>query len=161
MKGHKTDLLFGITSKIPRSRKHYFLADFDEIKEETLMDRVGRILFNKHTFGVVYLIETGKGFHLANFTEKLKLAIYIKLLKEMKSDKEFIRWVKKVGYGVLRLSRRSGHKTVPLLRSILLPPYKYRHRENVFIKNFYFTALKLEERDKNIRRVVVYEKKDE
>lgn len=163
VKGKDTDLLIGITSIIPRRKSHFFLADFDSQDEEAVMQKVGRVLFDKEKFGVVYMVKTGRGFHLLNFTHRLSLNKYVLLLKKMGADKKFIKWVKKVGYGVLRLSRRGYYKdgyitgtNVPRLYRVLIPSYKYKKRENKFYRSFYFSILRFEQDISDIKRVRVY-----
>jgi len=138
-----TDLLIGICSLDPETGKHFFLADFDDVTEEELMDRVGKILVSKYQLkGKFYLIKSGKGLHLISFSNLLDLKTYVKILKEMKADEKFIFWVKKVKYGILRLSRRSSHRKVPKISKILLSPYP---AEDSDIKYWYFVLLNLEE----------------
>ena len=79
----KTDLLFGIVSEVPNKRnRHFFLADFDDILESTVMRRIGRILFDKYKFGTVYLVRTGRGWHVASFSVRLTLEEYVKILED-------------------------------------------------------------------------------
>jgi hypothetical protein len=166
---HMTDLLFGIKSVIPGSDKHFFLGDFDidddefHTGENLLMERVGNVLFNKYLFGTVYMSKTGKGYHLACFSVGLPLDLYVTILKEMKADDKYIEWVEKVKYGVLRLSRRSSHHTVPALYRVLLPPWSavyrrhplYTVKENTFSRDFYINLLRIEQGIEKIVRVRV------
>lgn len=155
----KTDLLFGVVSFASGKDEHYFFADFDNMTELELMEKVGKILIEKHKFGVCYIVRSGKGLHVLNFTEKLTLAKYVKLLEELGSDPKFVEWVEKVKYGVLRISRRSNHMRVPRLSKVLLSPYK--KSEDLFMRNFYFMLLKLELAYINVERVIVREKIDD
>ena len=150
----ETDLLIGLPSIIPNTDKHFFLADFDNTNIKKLMEKVGRILFDKYKFGAVYLIKSSdKNYHLVSFSKRLTLKEYLKILKEMGSDEKFIEWVKKVKYGVIRLSRRSSHFKVPVLLKALIPPYKYK--EDIFYRNLYFSFLKLESKIFEVKRVLV------
>jgi hypothetical protein len=150
----RTDLLFGIVSNVPNEdSKHFFLADFDNISEKEIKRKVGKILFDKYNFGPVYVMKTGKGYHLLCFSVKLSLRKYVKILKEVKADSMFIEWVSKVKYGVLRLSRRSTHLNVPYLAMVLFPDYRYE--EYAFCKDFYFSTLKIEDDIREIVRVKV------
>lgn len=146
-----TDLLYGITSY--QRGKHYFMADFDKINEEVLIERVGKILFDKYKLGHVYMIRTGKGFHIVSFSSPMRIDRYIRILKDMKADPLFIKWVKRVRYGVLRMSRRSSHMTVPILYKIFLSPYG--NEEDEYLRTIYLNFLRLERRFKKVRRVVV------
>jgi len=154
----KTDLLFGIVSFTNGKDRHFFLADFDNATEIELMEKIGKILIDKHKFGVCYLIKSGKGYHVLNFTEKLTLEKYIELLQELESDPLYIKWVKKVGYGVLRISRRSIHMKVPKLRKVLLSPYK--NEEDISVRNFYFMLLRLEMAYASVKRIIVKEEEE-
>jgi hypothetical protein len=69
----------------------------------------------------------------------------------MKADEKFIFWVKKVKYGILRLSRRSSHRKVPKISKILLSPYPAEESD---IRFWYFTLLNLEE-TYDVKRVIV------
>jgi len=154
----KTDLLFGIVSKVPsEGGRHFFLADFDDISEKTILRRIGRILFDRHRFGVTYLIKSGRGWHVASFSVKLTLPYYARILEEMKADSEYIRWVKKVRYGVLRVSRRSSHGEVPFVYKVLVPPWK--SKDDLY-RDFYINLLSFEDKVETIRRVRVVEQKE-
>lgn len=146
-----TDLLFGITSY--QNGKHYFMADFDNIDEQVLMNRVGTILFDKEKLGHVYMIRSGKGFHLVEFSTPMRIDRYVRILKKMKADPLFIKWVKRVRYGVLRLSRRSSHMNVPYLYKILLSPNN--REENEWMRTLYLNLLSFEKKYRMVRRVVV------
>ncbi|MEM2146105.1 MAG: hypothetical protein QW279_12140 [Candidatus Jordarchaeaceae archaeon] len=143
-------MLVGMRSGIDR---HFFFADFDNVSEKVLLERVGKILFNKRKFGPVYMLKTGRGWHLLCFSVSLSLEEYVEILKEMKADEKFVEWVEKVGYGVLRLSRRSSHLNVPYLYKVLIPPWSFK--EDVAARNFYFKILNIESSINNIVRVVV------
>lgn len=149
---HKTDLLIGF-SNLTEKGKYFFFADFDEISEEELMRRVGSILFDEHEFGNCYLVKSGRGWHLVNFTEKMNLEEYVKILEEMGVEENYIRWIRKVEYAILRIARRSSHKKVPVLMRVLISPHK--KKEDVFYRDFYFTLLGLEKAYKDIIRVAV------
>jgi hypothetical protein len=149
----ETDLLIGIVSKV--GDKHYFLADFDKGSKKEIMNKVGKVLFDKYKFGNCYLIKSGRGWHLANFSKKLSLEDYVKILKEIGACNKFIEWVEKVKYGVLRVSRRSSHFLVPKLVAVLKSPYN--EEENIFLRNFYFSILELEENYTDVKRVRVFE----
>ena len=141
-------------SKVPGEKgMHFFLGDFDDVGEELIMDRIGNILFNRHKFGMTYLIKTGRGWHIASFSVKLPLAEYTEILEEMRADEEYVKWVRKVKYGVLRISRRSVHFTVPYLYRVLIPPWK--SDENTFYRDFYFSLLSMENEIMDIQRVRV------
>lgn len=160
-KGWKvTDLLVGIASPIPNSNKHFFLADFDHESPEEIMGLVGKILFDKHKFGNCYLIKSGKGYHVISFSKKLTINKYANILEEMDADPKYIEWIRHVKYGVLRMGRRSSHKKVPKLIAILKSPY--HKQEDVFIRNYYFNLLSLEDNIYDIIRCKVfdYDKKD-
>jgi len=151
---HNTDLLIGVASPIPNEpTKHFFLCDWDEKTPEEIMGLIGKVLFNKYRFGDCYLIQSGKGYHLINFTEKLSIRKYVKILDEIKADPKFVEWVERVSYGVLRLSRRSSHQKVPHLVAILKSPY--RKTEDIFARNYYFNLLSLESKITHIQRVNV------
>lgn len=147
-----TDLLYGIVSCQSKGR-HYFMADFDNVSEKELMKRVGSVLFDKEKFGHVYMIRTGRGFHLVSFSKPIRIDRYIRILKEMKADPLFIKWVKRVKYGVVRLSRRSSHMTVPKLHRILLSPYC--NEENEILRAMYLSLLSFERRHRKVARVIV------
>lgn len=152
MKSRETDLLIGICSLDPETGKHFFLADFDDITEKELMNRVGKILIDKYKLrGRFYIINSGRGLHLISFSNYLDIKEYIKILKDMKADEKYIKWVKKVKYGILRLSRRSSHRKIPKISKILLSPYP---AEDSLIKYWYFSILNLED-SYDIKRVVV------
>jgi len=151
----ETDLLIGMTSRTPKGL-HYFLGDFDRIPSEELMNRVGEILFIKEHFGTVYMIRTGKGFHLGEFTTPITIKRYVRILKEMEADVNFIKWVNKVKYGVLRLSRRSGHWNVPYLEKVLTNPDSTK-LEDASRKAGYLMILNLESDISTVDRVEVFE----
>lgn len=149
----ETDLLLGFVSYAGK-RGHYFLADFDDVGLEELVKRVFSILMDRHGFGDVYVVRSGKGYHVLNFTNVLSLNEYAKILDEMGADKMFVKWVKKVRYGILRVSRRSSHGKVPHLECIVVS--RHRLPENAFAKWWYFTLLDAENSYKSVRRVRVY-----
>lgn len=155
----ETDLLIGITSIADSEQGlHYFMADFDDIKESSLGKRIGRILFDKHRLGTIYFIKTGKGFHLLTFSKPITLDKYIEILCDMNADPKYIHWVEKVGYGVLRMSRRSSHMTVPVMTKIFVSPFNYQ--EDSFKKLCYKNILDFEDNNCIVKRVKVYTKKD-
>ena len=147
-----TDLLFGFVN-IAQDGKYFFFADFDNLSKEEVMRRVGEVLFDRYHFGDVYLIRSGKGFHLVNFTELLSLSEYLNVLEDIGADPSFIYWVRRVGYAVLRLSRRSSHLKVPYLVGVLKSPY--HKKENKAVRDFYFALLSLESKIYKVMRVEV------
>jgi hypothetical protein len=149
----ETDLLLGFVSYAGK-RGHYFLGDFDGIGVDDLVDRVFSVLIDRHRFGDVYVVRSGRGYHVLNFTNVLSLDGYAKILDEMGADRMFVKWVKKVRYGILRVSRRSSHGKVPCLECIVVS--KYKLPENGFAKWWYFTLLDAENSYKSVRRVRVY-----
>lgn len=154
-KAYLTDLLFGIVSGI--GEKHYLLADFDAISKEEVLKRIGSILMDKYKFGDCYLVCSGNGWHVVNFSDLMSLEGYVKVLEELGCDMNYIYWIKKVRYGVLRLSRRSSHFKVPYLDGVIVSPYK--KEENEVMKGVYFGLLELEQNYKSVRRVLVYKSK--
>jgi hypothetical protein len=159
----ETDLLFGMTShagSMPlRGHErglHYFLADLDNVSLDEVMMRVGKVLYSKEHFGKVYVMKTGKGYHLCEFTHPISLRRYLRLLRAIKADVNFIKWVGKVKYGVLRLSRRSGHWNVPHLVVILNNPDSSMP-EDSSRRAAYMLILNLEEDIKDVERVEVFE----
>jgi hypothetical protein len=155
---HLTDLLYGICSYIPNSNGlHYFLADFDNESPKEIMGRAGKILIEKYRFGHLYLIKSGKGYHIVSFSKKLTINKYIKILNEMDADRRFTWWVKKTKYGIVRLSRRSSHMKVPKLVAVLKSPY---HKwEDTFARDYYLHILRLEDKIKTVKRVKVFGRK--
>jgi len=151
----ETDLLFGMTSHAPHGR-HYFLADFDGIGQQDLMMRVGKVLYTKEHFGKVYVMKTGKGYHIAEFTHPITIRRYVRILKAMEADRNFIKWVDKVKYGVLRLSRRSGHWNVPYLVVVLNNPDSHLP-EDTSRMLAYMMCLSLEDGIKTVEKVDVFE----
>lgn len=149
--GKLTDLLYGITSY--QKGKHYFMADFDHVKESALLKRIGTVLLDQERFGHIYLIKSGKGYHVVEFSTPLRIDRYVRILKKMKADPLFIKWVSRVKYGVLRLSRRSSHMTVPVLYKILLSPYNCK--EDEYLRTIYLNLLSFEKKYRKVRRVVV------
>lgn len=149
-----TDCLLGVCSISPVDKQHhYFLCDIDNPDEEAVMKKIGMILFKKEHFGHVYLVKSGKGFHVVSFSKLLTLEEYVELLEEMEADTKFIYWVNKVKYGVLRLSRRSSHRQVPKLVKVLLSPY--HTWEDIKTREIYFSFLNMEEQYEDIIRVKV------
>jgi hypothetical protein len=158
MKMHNTDLLFGVISGT--NDRHFLLADIDGGRKSEIVRRVGEVCIDKHHFGDCYLMKTGRGWHIVNFTNELSLREYVQVLSELKCDKKFIWWVNKVKYGVLRISRRSSHWNVPYLDSVVMSPYK--RKENEVKKSNYFGLLGMEKNFKNVQRVdVLYDEKDD
>lgn len=156
MKVYETDLLFGVVSGF--NNRHFLLADIDHADKKDIISRVANICIGKHELGTCYIIRTGKGWHVVNFTDELSLKRYIDILDDLECDPKFIYWVKKVGYGVLRVSRRSSHWNVPYLDSVIVSPYK--KKEHDVKKVTYFGLLDIEKNFKNVQRVsVVYDKK--
>jgi hypothetical protein len=108
-----TDLLLGLIS-MNRDKTHKFFCDIDgELDEDVLC-----FLANK--LGYICIIKSGKGYHLANFSVHLSLDELIELNEFSKADSKYIEWIKKVGYAVLRISRRSSHFKVPKLEGIVI-----------------------------------------
>jgi hypothetical protein len=154
-----TDLLFGMASPVAGTDRHWLLVDWDEKTLDEILEICGNVLFKKRGFGNCYLIKSGRGYHLINFSHKLRLETYVQILKELDACPKFIEWVeKKVFYGVVRLSRRSSHNQVPELIGVLQPPYPMG--EDIFTKNMYLNFLNLERQIQKIRRVKVYDKKN-
>jgi hypothetical protein len=157
LKKFQTDLLFGVVSGF--NNKHFLLADIDGGDREELMKRVGIVCIERHQMGDCYVVRTGKGWHVTNFTDELTLKEYIQILKELQCDPKYIWWVKKVRYGVLRVSRRSSHWNVPYLDAVFISPFKKKEHE--VKKSTYFGLLEMEQNFKNVQRVsVLYDKKD-
>jgi len=146
-----TDLLFGVISGF--GDRHYFFADIDDMKKRELVRRVRRVCIERRGMGHCYIVKSGRGWHVVNFSDELTLEEYLKALKEIGADKHYVFWVKKVGYGVLRISRRSSHWKVPRLDSIVMSPEK--KEENEMLKSAYFGLLQLEERINKVLRVKV------
>ena len=160
MTKHITDLLYGFSSKIPNSNKHVFLADLDIVEMDKIEQKVREILFKKYKFGDTYLILSSfkkrPKFHLVNFSERLSLRKLIRIAKEMEIvDPSFLEWGKKVGYLVLRVSRRSGHFCVPKLVKVFRSPYRKKEVESM--KLAYFMLLKIEDSIKEVKRVEVHD----
>lgn len=149
-----TDLLLGITSVASPVGMHYVCADWDNVPIEMVMMKAGQVLFGKYHFGNCYIMQTGRGFHLLNFSNKIPLEQYITIMKELECDRNYIAWVEKVGYGVLRISRRTPHFSIPVLSRILLSPYRVPEDESR--KHMYFASLGFETNYKSVRRVKVY-----
>ncbi len=155
MKIRETDLLYGITSYCdPFKKQHYFLGDFDSIQKKTIIRRIKKVLFEKHKFGNVYLVKSGKGFHVLSFSNKLTLRKYAQILKDMKADSKYIEWIKKVGYGVLRVSRRSSHMSVPRLTAVFISPYN--RREDTFKLMSYLLIINTEQSILDVKRVRIW-----
>jgi len=152
---HNTDLLFGMSSLVAGTDRHYLFVDWDDKNLDEILEICGNVLFKKRGFGKCYLIESGHGYHLVNFSHKLSINTYVQILKELDACPKFIEWVDKVEYGILRLSRRSKHKKVPKLVGILQPPYPMG--EDIFTRNIYLNFLNLESQIQKIRRVNVYD----
>lgn len=155
---HLTDLLMGMSSMVAGTKKHYLFVDWDDKSFDEILETCGNVLFKKRKFGNCYIIKSGHGYHLVNFSHKLSINTYVKILKELKACPKFIEWVDKVQYGILRLSRRSKHKKVPKLISILQPPCPLE--EDIYTKNMYLNFLNMENKIKKIRRVKVYDTKN-
>jgi hypothetical protein len=157
LKKFNTDLLFGVVSGFNNS--HFLLADIDGGDREETMMRIGAVCIEKHHLGDVYVVKTGKGWHVTNFTDVLTLKEYVKILRDLKADPKYIHWVKKVRYGVLRVSRRSSHWNVPYLDAVFISPFK--KKEDEVKKVTYFGLLDMEQNFKSVQRVsVLYDKKD-
>lgn len=149
-----TDLLLGMVSCciVNNEQKHYFLADLDE-KDRGNVEDIAMKLVQKFRTGNIYVVKSGKGYHLISFSKPVDINAYIKMLRFVKSDPLFIMWVKRVGYGVLRISRRSSHMQVPCVVSVMVSPYE--SRENIMVKAFYLSLLGAEEKINDVQRVLV------
>jgi hypothetical protein len=155
---HDTELLLGVASPVTGTDRHWLLADWDDKGLNKILEICGNVLFKKRGFGNCYIIKSGHGYHLINFSHKLKLKTYVQILKELKVDPKYIKWVERVSYGVLRLSRKSPHKQVPELVGVLQPPYPMG--EDIFTRNLYFNLLNLERQINEIKKVRVYDKEN-
>jgi hypothetical protein len=149
-----TDLLLGMVSCCieDNRQKHYFLADLDE-KDRNKVEDMAMKLVQKFRTGNIYVVKSGKGYHLISFSKPVDINAYIKMLRFVKSDPMFVKWVKKVGYGVLRISRRSSHMQVPCVVSVMVSPYGIK--ENEMQKAFYLSALLYEQKINQVKRVLV------
>ena len=147
----ETDLLFGVMSHTGDG-SHWFLCDIDDGALEDIISRTKRILIDGHGFGKCYIVKSGKGFHVLNFTDKLSLKTYIILLNDMRSCINYRKWVKKVGYGVLRISRRSSHGNVPELVGVVESP---NDKEESYMAGIYFGLIGAEKNFKSVKRVSV------
>lgn len=149
-----TDLLFGVVSMTDNS-KHFFFADLDtDDYDEILLKSM--LLLNHMDY--VIIVKSGKGYHLLNF-QKFTLEKYVYLLELIGADENYIKWVKKVGYGVLRISRKSSHFKVPKIDSIIKKQdYKFTEDEkkNIFL---YLSLIGLEKDIKDVLRVEVDDRK--
>ena len=146
-----TDLLFGVVS-LNRDDTHKFFSDVDgDVSEDVLC-----FLANK--LGYICVIKSGRGFHLANFSVHLSLDELIELNKLLGADEKYIEWIKKVGYAVLRVSRRSSHFQVPELIKII----KSRELSVEEIKDIalYKFILKLESNIDYVYKVIVDDRKE-
>ena len=157
IKKFETDLLFGVVSGF--NDMHYLLADIDRGSKEDMLQRIGNICIEKHGLGTCYLVRSGKGWHIVNFTDILTLDRYVKILSDLGCDPKFIWWVKKVRYGVLRISRRSKHWKVPSLESVVVADdWK---QENLIKKFSYLSLLDMEKSFNTVQRVdITYGVKD-
>lgn len=153
---HETDMLLGMASPIPKTKKHWLLVDWDDKNIDEILENIGESCFKKRKFGNCYLIKSGKGYHMINFSNPLTLKEYVEILHELDACPKFIEWIeKKVNYGVLRLSRRSSHMQVPKVIAVLKSPYNIKENESA--RNLYFNFIKLEESIKEVKRVKVYD----
>lgn len=68
---------------------------------------------SRRHLGVVKIIKSGHGFHAYFLSIIVPFKRYLKIMRELKADKKFIKYVKKRGYGSLRVSgsdlERKGH----------------------------------------------------
>lgn len=151
-----TDLLLGMVSCADDNGLHYFLADLD-IKDRKKVEQIAMKLVQKYRTGNIYVVKSGKGFHLISFSSPVTLRKYIEMLKFVRADAMFIAWIRKVGYGVLRISRRSSHMKVPSITSVIVSPYNTK--ENLVMKVFYLSLLQYEQKENEVRRVLVEYKK--
>ena len=147
-----TDLLVGMVTITPNSDKHYFFADIDCVSEKVVKRRVGKLI-QKFRTGHIYIMRSGKGWHLVSFSKPVDLDTYVKMLRFVKADPQFIAWIKKVKYGVIRMSRRSSHMQVPVFNSVFMSPYC--KTENELIRTMYLSLLRYEHNIDVVRRVGV------
>lgn len=147
-----TDLLIGMVTISPDPEKHYFFADIDCVSEKVVKNRVGNLI-RKFKTGHIYIVRSGKGWHLVSFSKPVDLDTYVKMLKFVKADPQFIAWIKKVKYGVLRMSRRSSHMQVPVFNSVFMSPFC--RRENELLRTMYLSLLRYENNIGTVRRVGV------
>lgn len=83
--------------------KHIPLIDFD--REFTADELWGLSKYAKrHNLGNALIVCTKNGFHLYFLHDLVSLERYIKIMKDLKADKMFIKGTKWRGYGTLRLS---------------------------------------------------------
>lgn len=153
-----TDLLYGIVSGF--NNQHFLLADIDSGSKEEILQLVGNVCIKRYHLGNCYIIRTGKGWHVVNFTDELTLRRYVSILRNMDCDPKYIHWVLKMHYGVLRVSRRSSHWNVPYLDSVVVSPF--HKKEHEVKKATYFGLLGMEKNFKSVQRVkVLYDKKED
>jgi hypothetical protein len=147
-----TDLLFGVVS-LNRDGTHKFFCDIDDKLNEDV------VCFLANKFGYICVIRSGRGFHLANFSVHLSLDELIELNKLLGADEKYIEWIKRVGYAVLRISRRSSHFQVPRLEGIVISR-DLSFDEIVDIATYKF-LLNLESKINYVYKVVVDDGKNE
>jgi len=160
----ETDLLFGFVSTVPRDpSKHFLLCDIDKYHDETekifyerVMKKIQDILFEEFSFDTIYLIKSSDtGVHIVSFDYELSLNEYVTLLEKLECDDKYIEWVRKVKYGVLRLSRRSKHFQVPSLVGVFRRKGSRMKRQH--LAEYYFSMLRMENNIFKIKRVKVTE----
>lgn len=152
----ETDFLYGIVSYADiRKHNHYFMADLDDVDEKEVIERLENLML-KYACGNLYLMKTGKGFHIVTFSKPIPLETYISMLIDIQADPKYIEWVSRVKYGVLRLSRRSSHMNVPVLTKVFISPHKYQ--EDTFKKLCYKNILDIEYNIKEVKRIKVESK---
>jgi len=146
-----TDLLFGVVS-LNGDNTHKFFCDIDDNLSEDVL------CFLANKLGYICVIKSGRGYHLANFSVRLSLDELIELNKLSGADEKYVEWIKKVGYAVLRVSRRSSHFQVPKLIEIIKS--KELSVEEIKDIALYKFILKLESNIDYVYRVVVDERKE-
>lgn len=150
-----TDLLFGVVS-ITDNSKHFFFADLDTDDYNEILLKC-MLLLNHMDY--VIIVKSGKGYHLLNFQKKFTLEKYVYLLELIGADENYIKWVKKVGYGVLRISRRSSHFKVPKVDTLVKKQgYEFTKNDNKYIF-FYLSLIGLEKDIENVLRVEIDDRK--
>ncbi len=140
-----TDLLFGAVS-LNDDGTHKFFCDIDS--DDIDVDAVYDFL-DKYNYLII--INSGRGLHLANNSCHITIDEYIYWLERFKADEKYIEWVKKVKYGVLRISRRSSHWKVPKIEFIL-SRRELSEKEKEDIMMYYF-LLKIETCFKSVKKV--------
>lgn len=149
-----TDLLFGVTS-VAGNSKHFFFADLDTSCYDEVLCKC-MLLLNHVDY--VIIVNSGKGYHVLNF-QKHDFDKYVYLLELVGADENYVRWVKKVGYGVLRISRRSSHFKVPRFEGMFKKRGYVFDRDEVKKILLYLSLIELESEVEHVIRVVVDDRK--